>query len=97
MQLVADTGATGYPASGVNLGRIKDTLEDALERLGMATLQDRWESDVRGFVLAILHGWVQRAKHMKADLRDKGIAIEIETQDDYAYYHYRFDVFAGQG
>src|SRR5438045_2463439 len=97
MQLAADTGATGYPASGVNLGRIKDALENALERFSMATLQARWESDVRSFVLSVLHAWVQRAKHKKADVRDKGIAIEIETQDDHGYYHYCFDVFPGQG
>jgi hypothetical protein len=97
MQLAADIGVTGYPASCVNLGQIKDALEDALERFGMTTLQTRWESDVRSFVLSVLLAWVQRAKHMKADLCDKGIAIEIETQDDHGYYHYHFDVFPGQG
>jgi hypothetical protein len=97
MQLAADIGVTGYPASGVNLGQIKDALEDALERFSMATLQARWESDVRSFIFSVLHAWVQRAKHMKADLCDKGIAIEIETQDDHGYYHYRFDVFPGRG
>jgi hypothetical protein len=66
MQLAADTGVTGYPASSVNVGRIKDALEEALQRLGMAILQARWETDVRGFVLSILHAWLQRAKHMKA-------------------------------
>jgi hypothetical protein len=97
MQLVADTGTTGYPASAVNLGQIKDALENALEHFSMATLQARWESDVRSFVLSVLHAWVQRAKHRKADLFDKGIAIQIETQDDHGYYRYRFDVFPGQG
>ena len=43
-----------------------------------------------------MHG-VQPVKHMKADLCDKGIAIEIETQDDHGYYHYRLDVFPGRG
>jgi hypothetical protein len=97
MQLAADTGATGYPASGVNLGHIKDALEDALERFSRTSLQARWESDVRRFVLSVLHAWVQRAKYIQADLCDSGIAIEIEAQDDHGYYHYRFDVFPGHG
>ena len=95
-ELVADTGVTGYPASGVNLGRIKDVLEEALGRFGRAALQDRWERDVQGFVLSVLHAWVQRAKHVKADLRDNGVVIEIETQDDHGFYHYRFDVLAAR-
>lgn len=97
MQLATDTSATGYPASGVNLGHIKDALENALERFGRASLQARWESDVRSFVLSVLHAWVQRAKYIQADLCDSGIAIEIEAQDDHGYYHYRFDVFPSHG
>lgn len=97
MQVTLDAGVTGYPASCVNLGQLKDALENALERFSIANLQARWESDVRSFVFSVLRAWVQRAKHVKADLCDEGIAIEIETQDDLGYYHYSFDVFPGRG
>lgn len=96
MELASGASVEGYPASAVNLGQLKQALEDALSRFAMEQVRARWEQDVRTFVLAIVGAWTQRAKSWGAELRDNGIAIDLETQDDHGYYLYRFDVFPGR-
>jgi hypothetical protein len=40
--------------------------------------------------------WVQRCKHVQLRRRETGIEVDFETQDDFGYYRYRFDIFAGR-
>jgi len=39
---------------------------------------------------------IQRCKEMNFEFAEHGIRITLETQDDYGYYTYAFDVFPGR-
>ena len=88
--------ATGFRASAVDLGVLQDMIEDGFERLGMEQVRERWEVDVRAWLVSMLRNWVQRCKFLHFDLAEKGIHIKIQTQDDRGYYDYEFDVFPGR-
>lgn len=88
----ATNTTTGFPASAPSLGEIKDAHERALTRFDMGVVQDRWDKDVGDWLRESLVRWIQRTKSLSTDLRPKGIAVEIETQDDHGYYRYSFDL-----
>lgn len=93
--------STGFPAASVDLGRLQQALEDGLARFDAAQLEARWPK-LNGWIHSVLGAWVQRRKMVKIERREKGIRIELETQDDLGYYTYGFDVFpsrkkAGRG
>jgi hypothetical protein len=71
-------------------------IEDAFARLDMAQVRERWEIDVRAWLIELLRSWVQRCKFMHFDLAEKGVHIKIQTQDDRGYFDYEFDVFPGR-
>ncbi len=92
---VANT-ASGYPASAVDVGRLKATLESGLEGFGMELLRQRWDDDVAHWLRGTIRSWVQRCKLIRLDKEDEGVRVEIETADDHGYYTYGFDVFPGK-
>ena len=88
--------ASGFPASAVDLGALKDALEGGIARFAFSHLRERWDEDVRSWMQQDVHAWVQRCKLSRIRLFDQGIDVSLETQDDHGYYHYRFDVFWGR-
>ncbi len=82
----------GFHASAVDLGQLQHTLERGLGRFDDAQIESRW-SEVFDWIRRVLRAWVQRCKQMKIERAERGIRIELETQDDLGYYHYAFDVF----
>jgi hypothetical protein len=87
---------SGFAASAVDLGRLKDLLEGGIARLDMGQVRARWKADVFEWMRRTIRLWVQRCKLLRFRLRDEGIRVEIETQDDAGYYTYGFDVFPGR-
>jgi hypothetical protein len=85
----------GFPASAVDLGRLQEVLEQGLQRLEWTQIAERWD-EVQEWMSRLLQGWVQRNKMVKFDRRENGIAIELQTQDDWGYYRYVFDIFPGR-
>lgn len=88
--------ATGFRASAVDLGALQEMMEDGLAHFDMARVRERWETDVRAWLIEMLRSWVQRCKFMHFDPAENGIHIQIQTQDDRGYYEYEFDVFPGR-
>jgi hypothetical protein len=87
---------TGYPASAVDLGGIQDVIETALHRFDMAQVRSRWTDTLFPWLRRMLLTWIQRCKSIHFDLEEKGIRLQLQTQDDRGYYHYEFDVFPGR-
>jgi hypothetical protein len=92
---VANT-QVGFPASAVDLGRLKDALETGLAAFDMRELRRRWRVDLGDWTRRLILAWTQRCKLLKMRVRARGISVEIETQDDAGYYTYSFDVFPGR-
>lgn len=86
----------GFHAARVDLGELKNALEFGVRKFTVAQLHARWEEDVRTWMHSLIRLWVQRCKSQRLELRENGIAVELETQDDHGYYVYRFDVFPGR-
>jgi hypothetical protein len=82
----------GFPASAVDLGRLKDALERGVQRLDATQVADRWD-EVFAWMRRVIAAWVQRYKMLKIERLESGIRVEMQTQDDYGYYDYAFDVF----
>ena len=53
---------SGYPAAAVNVGDLKDALERGLARFDMHAVRNRWEEDVRDWLLRTIRAWTQRCK-----------------------------------
>lgn len=87
---------TGYPASAVDLARLQAEIERGLADLSMAEIRSRWTEEILPWLAAFTRAWVQRRKALHADPRGRGIAVRIETQDDFGYYTYAFDIFPGR-
>lgn len=87
---------SGFHAAAVDLGRLKAAMERGIQRLDMETIRSRWDADVRAWLTRLLLTWVQRAKEASFDLRELGIHVRFETQDDAGYYQYAFDVMPGR-
>lgn len=85
----------GFPASGVDLGRLKSALERGVKHFDSRQLEER-SDEVRDWMRRAISIWVQRYKRLKIELAGNGLRIEIETQDDHGYYVYGFDVFPGR-
>lgn len=88
--------ATGYPASAVDLGRLQAEIELALAGLSIDEIRARWSDEVLPWLAAFTRVWVQRRKALHAEIREKGVALTIEAQDDAGYYTYTFDIFPGR-
>jgi hypothetical protein len=84
--------STGFHASAVDVGRLQVALERGLARFDDAQLETRWD-EVFNWIRRVVRAWVQRSKRMRIERRQAGIRIELETQDDFGYYEYGFDVF----
>jgi hypothetical protein len=93
--IVGRLGDHGFPASALNVGRLKEALESGIVAFDMPLVAERWDADVSRWMGATLMAWVQRCKSIKFDKRERGLRVEIETQDDLGYYEYAFDVFPG--
>lgn len=87
---------TGFPASAVDLGRLREALESGIAAFDSALVHERWDIDVSRWLRATVLRWIQRCKSIRLDKRERGIRVEIETQDDHGYYQYAFDVFPGK-
>jgi len=85
----------GFPASAVDLGRLKTALERGVHRLDAEQVAERWD-EVFAWMRRLIAAWVQRYKMLKIVQRGGGIRVEIQTQDDHGYYDYAFDVFPGR-
>jgi len=96
LQVAVANTRTGFPAAAVDVGKLKAALEIGLERMDMEQVRERWEQDLSEWMLRVITSWVQRCKHVKLVQHDDGLEVQLETQDDLGYYHYRFDVFAGR-
>lgn len=82
----------GFPASAVDLGRLQDALERGVQRLNAEQIAERWD-EVLTWMRRVIRSWVQRYKMLKIERLEHGIRVEMQTQDDYGYYEYAFDVF----
>lgn len=80
----ANTGQ-GFPASAVDLGRLKTVLEVGLQQLDMRQVRERWSEDVFVWLCSAVRAWVQRCKAMTMRPRRDGIHVRLETQDDHGY------------
>ena len=87
----------GMPASGLNLGKLQGLLEDVVADFEFDELSARWQVDVHDFLQDVLLDWVQRLDAFEMVLHESGVSISLQTQDDYGYYQYGFDVFPGRG
>jgi hypothetical protein len=83
--------STGFYASAVDVGRLQAALEHGLARFDETQLERRWD-EILGWMRRVTRTWVQRCKRMRIECRQTGIRIELETQDDFGYYEYGFDV-----
>jgi hypothetical protein len=92
----AGAPARGFIASAVDLGRLKAALELGIVSFTITQLQSRWGVDVRAWMMSVLRTWVQRPKFIRLELRDRGVRVQLQTQDDFGYYEYSFDVFPGR-
>ena len=88
--------ATGMSASGVNLGKLQSLLEGMICEFDMGELSERWDDDVRSALQDAVLEWVQRVDAFELELHDSGVSISLQTQDDYGFYQYGFDVFPGR-
>jgi hypothetical protein len=95
MMIAGPNLVQGFPASGVDLGRLKSALERGIKHFDIRQLQERWD-EVHAWMCRAIGTWVQRHKRLKIELADSGIRVEIKTQDDHGYYVYAFDVFPGR-
>jgi hypothetical protein len=84
---------SGYRASCVDLGELKELVESGTKRLTMSQLEARFHDDIQSFVHSVVTMWVQRPKEISSELRENGIHVRVKTQDDHGYYDYAFDVF----
>jgi len=84
---------SGFRASSVDLGELKDLLEQGTKRLTMPQLQSRFHEDIQGFVHSVVTMWVQRPVEIASELQDDSIRVRVRTQDDHGTYDYAFDVF----
>lgn len=75
----------------MDLGRVQLALAPVLARLDAAQTEARWP-EVFEWIRAVLAAWIQRIKRMKIVRFANGVRIELQTQDDFGYYDYRFDV-----
>jgi hypothetical protein len=92
MVLAGPNLVKGFPASAVDLGRLKNALERGVQRLNAEQVAERWD-EVFAWMRRVIAAWVQRYKMMKIKRLEGGIRVEMQTQDDYGYYDYAFDVF----
>jgi len=88
--------ASGFPASAVDLGLLQDLLEDAIKLFDMHEVTERWEQDLGAWFRTTVVAWVQRCKYVSFGLKEHGVHIAMQTQDDCGYYEYEFDVFPGR-
>ena len=87
---------TGMPASAVNLGKLQSLLETVISELEQPELRVRWDDDVRSALQDALLEWVQRVDAFDLQVHESGVSVSIQTQDDFGYYQYGFDVFPGR-
>ena len=92
MELSGPNLVKGFHASAVDLGRLQDALERGLGRFSDEQIKARWPELFR-WISDVIAAWVQRYKHMKIERTERGVHIELETQDDLGYYEYVFGVF----
>lgn len=95
-QLGGPNLSRGYRASAVDVGALQTLIEQGLVRFDGERLKARWDRDVRNWIGTVIVKWVQRLKSLKLVLVEDAVQIEMETQDDRGYYHYRFDVVPGR-
>lgn len=95
MHLAGPNFATGFHASAVDLGQLQTVLAKGVARFDAAQVEERWD-EIFEWMMRVLRTWVQRYKRAKIERREKGIRVELETQDDRGYYSYGFDVFPGR-
>ena len=88
---------TGMAASAVNPGKLQGLLEEMVADFEVAELTNRWRVDVHDGMQDALLEWVQRLDAFELVLHDSGVSVSLQTQDDYGYYQYGFDVFPGRG
>jgi len=87
--------STGYRASAVDIGRLKDAIERGLKSFTITQIRER-EDEVLRWINDLLRVWVQRRKTSAMKICEAGLRIELQTQDDNGYYDYAFDVFPGR-
>ena len=86
----------GFPASAVDLGVLQTVLNTGLGHFTMDQVRERWDDDVKNWIISAIRTWVQRCKEMHLDVADNGVHVSMQTQDDHGYYSYEFDVFPGR-
>lgn len=87
---------TGFAAASVDLGRLQTILEDVLANLTAEAVVARWANELEDTLQAIILEWVQRVGKLELSTHESGLRVHIETQDDFGYYQYAFDVFPGK-
>jgi|GEM_PF-1851516 len=87
---------TGMAAADLRVGKLQDLLEAMLVEYDMDTLRTEWTEGVGRAVQGAIEVWVQRLKELELDVRDNGVHVRMQTQDDRGYYRYSFDIFPGR-
>lgn len=86
-------GVDGHPAPYFRpTAACIGALERGVQRLDAHQVAERWD-EVRAWMRRVIATWVQRYKMLNIKRLESGIRVEIESQDDYGYYNYGFDVF----
>ncbi len=92
MHVAGPNFATGFHAASVDIGRLQTVLGRGIARLDGAQVEARWD-EIHSWMGRVVRAWVQRCKTLRIKRLEKGVRVEIETQDDHGYYSYGFDVF----
>jgi hypothetical protein len=87
---------TGMAASAVNLAQLQSLLEGVIVKFEVAELTARWDNDIQAALQDVVLEWVQRVDAFDMQIHESGVSVSIQTQDDYGYYQYGFDVFPGR-
>ena len=86
----------GMAAASVDLARLQEILEGIMAELSVTEMSARWDDDVRETLQDTLLEWVQRVDLFEMEVHESGARVSVQTQDDFGYYQYSFDVFPGR-
>lgn len=87
---------TGFAAASVNVGRLKEVLEQGLQAFDMAEIRARWCIDVEDWIAHTAFRWVQGCKDLHVAPARDSIVIELSTRDDSGFFEYGFSVIPGR-
>ena len=83
-------------AADVRVGALQELLEAMIVEFDMDSLRPEWSEGIQSELMRAIEQWVQRLRELTVELRENGIHVKMQTQDDRGYYRFAFDVFPGR-